>query len=357
MYLDREESAGETYKHKVEENGVTSYSPYDDAQRAQFKRIINNVIILDSDYAVEELGRGAARDYTVESVSKDTIVIKESVAGALENTRSLILDGKRIKAAFDYDADEGVLTVTINKIKVMSYNTGHYHYGVGSCIQEEYFDEKFNNWKNFYEETDCDIIGVQELLPWIDTARTLFSVEEFFDPVFVNGHSGKLDTGIFSKHIITEYSDGYLQDTEGSTRGYTKCYIDVNGVRVCVFCVHLSPASGAEDLRRQQIEYLLDAIKDEEYVIIFGDFNANNHEYDIFREYGYKLANGGEHGWKRTYNWQMNYTETANPALDRFIDNIIVSSNIIIESVEVLDYAYDYLTSDHLPIVAELIIN
>ena len=91
--------------------------PYDDAQRAQFKRIINNAIILDSDYAVEELQPGAARDYTVESVSKDTIVIKESVAGALENTRSLILDGKRIKAAFDYDADEGVLTVTINKIK------------------------------------------------------------------------------------------------------------------------------------------------------------------------------------------------------------------------------------------------
>lgn len=89
-------------------------------------------------------------------------------------------------------------------------------------------------------------------------------------------------------------------------------------------------------------------MQDKKYFILTGDFNALSgvDEFEAFKNANYNVANSGYFG-----NFQ---TTTIN---GQRIDNIITSPNIKIENVYVPNDAYEMCSSDHYPIIADLIIN
>lgn len=251
-------------------------------------------------------------------------------------------------------------------LKVMTFNIGKFNYGKSTGGMEQILvDEKMYNWRRFLGEHNVDVLAVQEFCSTIDADGTLDSNSNLFNYLFANYTSHyPQQLKIYSKEMLQENSvEDYLPNsTDANKRGIVKSYITLdNGVKICLINCHLTYFDNSDgvEIRNQQINSLLNILKDEEYFILFGDFNANFggiSEYNPFIEKGYNLANGGYFGWVRTFNNEKNYTDTANKGHDRFLDNIITSANIKIINAKVLN-TFDYLTSDHLPILAEIEIN
>ncbi len=104
------------------------------------------------------------------------------------------------------------------------------------------------------------------------------------------------------------------------------------------------------ELRAQQMDELIAALGGDscEYKIIVGDFNADQatEEFDAFTE-NYSISNGKDGEWLDTY------TEEDDSMQVKSVDNVIVSKNITIESVKMVDNDL----SDHNPMVVELTLN
>ena len=130
---------------------------------------------------------------------------------------------------------------------------------------------------------------------------------------------------------------------------------DIGGKKVAVYGVHLvaeghlrgpKPAKGelslSQKLRQIQFRALMDDARKFDHAILTGDFNAQRpHEYDVFTDAGYSLANcSPRYGIKATLR--------NIPA-----DNIIISQGLSFSDFKVLDgYVLD---TDHIPLVAKVV--
>ena len=93
---------------------------------------------------------------------------------------------------------------------------------------------------------------------------------------------------------------------------------------------------------------------------MFGDFNPEPNEEDslfgIFANAGYNLANCGWFGKYFTWSSVRSDLDTGEATgTVYYLDNIITSSNIDIMSVEKYNI-YSQLSSDHIPLMARLIV-
>ena len=121
----------------------------------------------------------------------------------------------------------------------------------------------------------------------------------------------------------------------------------INGRKVCLINAHLSIEPDVNINRKFEYEDLLKAMEKEEYVIVFGDFNAYTvSEFDVFKNAGYSVVNGGKFG---TFDTWTNFDKPSSWT-NKAIDNIIVSPNI-----EILSAKVDRRDlSDHNILIAEL---
>ena len=234
-------------------------------------------------------------------------------------------------------------------IKVMSYNVGKFSYGVGGGYTDtDTLPEKIITTKRFFGKMGADIIGLQEKKNGFDENNTIDSNTEIFDYLYPNVASRDTTTlawdvdEIRSKYKISDY--GYNKFS--TDRVYVYGTINVYGVNIYLINVHLDPFS-AENRNTERTE-LLTLLQDKKYFILTGDFNALSgvDEFKAFKNANYNVANSGYFG-----NFQ---TTTIN---GQCIDNIITSPNIKIENVYVPNEAYEMCSSDHYPIIADLIIN
>lgn len=223
------------------------------------------------------------------------------------------------------------------RIKVCTYNLGEYSYGRGDSISENEEAIIIEESKQFFSMQNCDIIGLQENADRLNTKTTDHEIYNNLYP-----YSCGLPRWTYIKTKYPIFSSGF-SSWHSSGRIYTFCTVSINGVPVYVMSVHF-----ALDFETRQKEYqeLLTILSNKDSFIVFGDFNASKgkaSEYDGVKNAGYNIANCGNFG-------AMN-TISSGP-----IDNIITSSNIDIVNSYMPD-VYDKMHSDHLPIVAELVIN
>lgn len=255
------------------------------------------------------------------------------------------------KIAVTLDQTDNVNT---NRLRIMSFNVGGFDYGTGQGLPIANYDEKVANWKQFIMKQKCDIMCVQEYYDYLNKAHTVSAGSTLFDPIFIYNTRGYQNVIEYSKMPALQYTDDqYLGAADaGTKRGYTVTHHMINHKLVCVVNVHLWYVEADTEVRAAQISDLLTVIANEKYVVICGDFNAaSQSEYDAFVNAGYTLCNGGYAGWH--YTWHANPEHTGTKF---YSDNVITSANIICENFEVLD-VFDDLTSDHKPIVADLIID
>ncbi len=234
-----------------------------------------------------------------------------------------------------------------NTVRVMSYNVGGWAYGVGGSnpgLTDDTYAEKLLNYKNYLAEVTPDLCFMQEKQSIInktsgDTANDVL-MGPLYPHIFENTNS------LSTQSIYPLQSSEIITLTAG-TRAQLRSYIKIGDKKVCILCCHLTSGTGSyATIRESQIVELLDLVKDEEYVIMAGDFNVQSlSEYDAFIDAGYKIANGG----------YFPEEATAHGGIKPH-DNIIVSSNIYIRNFHVDADQYDKLASDHLPIWSDLVI-
>lgn len=226
------------------------------------------------------------------------------------------------------------------KLKVMSHNVGTYSYGIDpQGIPDADIDEKKILWRKMLADNDCDVLGMQEFRPKIDVSNSIDTIATIYNFPYnytVGDYSYQF---MASKYQLKKTARKQL--TDGTYRYYSKAYITVDGIEVCIVNTHLQSGDNAPT-RALEIAEIIAAVAGESHVIIMGDFNiAAAAELDPFTAAGYTLANTGWFGDFLTHP----YNAAAN-----LYDNIIVSANIRIDNT----YLGDNITSDHFPIIAEL---
>lgn len=172
----------------------------------------------------------------------------------------------------------------------------------------------------------------------------------------------------YSKIMVSdfEYSDHetVYYESFAESRSYQRFYINFKGKRIAVINTHLDTTAN-QTKKVLQAKELFDAVAEEEYFIILGDFNticrsvSDNQYIEIMKQFvdaGYNCANCSE---------QFGFLDTwtdGTSVNDRWCqtDHIITSSNISIDRVTVDRaklQANTGLVIDHLPIVAYLSVN
>ncbi|MBQ7246665.1 MAG: endonuclease/exonuclease/phosphatase family protein [Lachnospiraceae bacterium] len=188
-------------------------------------------------------------------------------------------------------------------------------------------------WNKVMSSFSADIIGIQEYCPWFDAAQTEKTEDVVYRPF---GYDVIYDGGISpaSKWPMEKVYKRFYEPV--SQRVYQKFIVNVDGDPIVIFNTHPTPKDNG-GIRKGEYEILLSELKKEERFIAFGDFNARTpDEFIPFLEAGYYLANSGIR------------TVTNNCTCD----NIICSSNIRIEKVDLFDRQFSL--SDHCVLYAEL---
>lgn len=283
------------------------------------------------------------------------------------NVKSIRLSIKRIddsaitandyKNSKIYIKESSMFSNTPINLKVMTYNIGEYSYGINPYYLSENYDEKLNNYKKFFMNQNCDLIGFQEQGTYLDENHTVSANDTIFNYLYPYNNDESNWTCIKSKYKLKDNGYGIFS---ASNRKYVYSTLIINDKEIFIMCVHLSPNPGQEqdEKRAAEIAEILSLVSSKDYFIIFGDFNAQTPElFNNFINAGYKIANGGYLPFEWTYSFNKTDFSNNNPSSSiRYFDNIITSSNIIINDSYKVN-TYNDLSSDHIPFVAYLTIN
>ena len=247
-------------------------------------------------------------------------------------------------------------TPIVEKLKVMTYNVGHYDYGTGMGLPSNIYDEKLRNYRRFLGNQNVDVIGIQEYDSWMNDADTEENAIFANDVLWDHFYPYRVDTGSWGSIKSKEFAYWTYKEQLSTGRWYVRAYI--NGI--LLISVHLSVGTSNTQTRITEANEIVSILQNEERFILFGDFNCEPGEedalYSVFTSQNYKIANRGFFG--DYYTWSSARTDFShydNPTGQLYyIDNIIVSDNINIVDVYPIPEAYDICTSDHIPFVAEL---
>jgi endonuclease/exonuclease/phosphatase family metal-dependent hydrolase len=206
------------------------------------------------------------------------------------------------------------------------------------------------------EKYKVDIVGLQEVDKY--TERNNFDMLAVFTNKtypysyfgkMIDYQGGEYGTGIISRYPFIEARTAYIDSTgTKEQRGYERVVFKKDKREIAVYNTHISWET--IEIRTKQLEELKAAVDADtvKYKIVTGDFNVdqNRNELDIFVRSGYKLSNGKEGIWFDTFRGEDETMKIFS------IDNVIVSNNIDIVNVEMIDSDL----SDHNMLYADLIL-
>lgn len=362
----------ETVTNVVKPIGVLPFGGWhqgvlsDGAMSASWKRITSDYIAVDSgatykitfsnsDFAISIAEYESDKTY----IDQGSYINADSVFSASSNTAYIRVVALKRDDSYITPSDSLSLGISIKKVvtsslKVMTYNMGHYNYGTGVGLPSSIYDEKLINYRRFFGEQNCDIVGIQEYDTRMDEANTIWADDVLWDYYYPYEQTTGSHTALKTKLPLV--NSKYDQLSTG--RYYCEGWL--NGIYV--LSVHLSVGTQNTQTRLDEADEIIANLLDgKETFIMFGDFNPEPSEEDAlykkFTDEGYNIANCGWFG--KYYSWSNNRADFDNydhPTGTKlyYLDNIIVSSNIKINNVYPLPSAYSKLSSDHIPIVAEL---
>jgi endonuclease/exonuclease/phosphatase family metal-dependent hydrolase len=214
-----------------------------------------------------------------------------------------------------------------------------------------------------------DIIGLQEAGRGNSNPTLFPALTDTFlaDYTKILSDQASNRNGLASKIQISDYECVKYTNNDSENWDYQKCYITVANKRIAWFNTHLTweHTAAAKARKRQQATEFFNAVEQEEYAIVTGDFNMYDAAFDgydyisigkPFADAGYRLAN-----WNDKVGFVKTYTgATSASSLSEFTlscDNIIVTPNIQIISVTFDTTKLDWLDGnkiDHIPVIAEL---
>ena len=238
------------------------------------------------------------------------------------------------------------ISVTTNHEKstelvVMTHNVGKFGLGIELGYNKDDYADKLLEWKKQLQQYSLDILGMQEFIPYFTKKENIDSRKKLFNLAFAKTISGALEEAVAINANIISSEIGVLDYSDKrNRRPFMHIVAEKNNIRFNFLNVHFSPSS--LEARKVQRSELIQYIKNLDNVICTGDFNADTaDEFDDFKSANFDCANCGDFGTFTTYMYA-----------DYPLDNIVVSNNITIASVE----KGERLTSDHYPLIAKLIV-
>ena len=231
------------------------------------------------------------------------------------------------------------LSSSMSEFRLLSFNCGQFDYGDGTTTDAQYKAY----WRNMINGSMFDICALQ------DYASTFGELQdEAKDVIFGNTIASFLGNGASSEnglHLATRIKAGFLGtiDVGGGSGIWRSTVLKFNvfamGKNIVLYVGHYQPGAGYESNRETQYANVIaDATANGyEYVIFCGDFNAQTiSEYEIFKNAGYEICNGG-------------YTGDHVTLRDIYADNIVYTSNLMETHFEVI--TGHTLNTDHYPIL------
>ena len=251
-----------------------------------------------------------------------------------------------------------------SSIRVMQYNIGKFRWGysdINQGLTETQYLEKLPNYKKLFGKYQPDIVGLQEYVSTMDKAQTHNAYDNLFNALFNTMSANSTDT---HQTRILGCCNGDLWrfqnfTGDGRTVSWTVGEIYIDDKTIAVATGALSPYDNSGDYydaRMGQITEVLNALSIYDYAIIMFDSNIKTTaELAEFKQLatseGYLMSNGDYWGTIDTY--------VAHPGMTYpflAIDTIWTKGNIKIRNFEVLTEEYDGLSSDHIPVIADLFI-
>lgn len=202
--------------------------------------------------------------------------------------------------------------------------------------------------KNILYKYAINFIGMQEVLETSVNNEILGrDINDRFHGVASNVNYGNMIVSCFP---LLNNINTILTPDAGEDRAFTKSTIYVYGKKISVYNTHIAFTTTASDRQGQLLNLKNTVASDENpYRIITGDFNiAAKSELDIFANNGFTLCNGYKNNWIDT-------DKIGSPGFINAIDNIIVSNNITVVSVGVLEDS-ELPKSDHRCLYADLVL-
>lgn len=272
------------------------------------------------------------------------------------------ISGTSLESAFDIG---GEIVFTRNfPLKIMQYNVGQWYVGDHDNVPADKDEVYYALQSGIISQNDPDVLLLEEYTAQFSKAgRTSISMLQSSYPYYHEQTDGTTTTvtqrAIYSKYPISNYVTHKFSD---SNYYYDTCTITINGIGILFAVTHLHWNN--RTYRAQEVQTILSGISEAPYVIIGGDFNTSDcfstsgADYiDVVKPFvdaGYNVGNAGDFGFIDTYSGQ-----SAAPYTFYVLDNIVVSSNIVFESVAAdTTKLTDGLNEkvDHLPLVATVIV-
>ena len=278
-------------------------------------------------------------------------------------------EGTSLLAAYNVDG-ENVFSANPLTLKVMTYNCGQWFTGNGAGSSTENTSAVNHRalLQSIMTAQNPDILCIQEYWDVIGTTAVkdmLTASMPYYQEV--NGKTNYFGHAIYSKYPISNFETSALSSTPSfkpvsestnTNRFIDRCNITIDGKIFTVFNTHFGLDTSS---RANNADWLLSCMTGKSNVIACGDFNTGclsttDADYvgviSKFISAGYHVANCGGFGFIKTW------TDSTSTMTDGIpTDNIITSSNIIIESVYVDETKLtDGLNEkiDHLPLIANL---
>ncbi|WP_160068692.1 endonuclease/exonuclease/phosphatase family protein [Sphingobacterium bovisgrunnientis] len=239
------------------------------------------------------------------------------------------------------------------KLKVCSYNIGHFNQGSlgGFQLNKNVAEAELKRWKQWIGKEGFDILSVNEWNSYFDKDSIYNAQQHLLDPFYstvVMGESKRwIFNGLASNYKLTNIRqknwDGDYYAIIGD--------MHVGDEIITVISTHIP---WQKDWHDNSLNMLIQELKKYKYFICLGDMNASDKNQLKFTSQGFNMANGGHLGWFNTCGGKA-LKSGYQGAIDYNIDNIITSSNIKIFNVSAPMTGLNDL--DHLPIIADLVIS
>ena len=274
-------------------------------------------------------------------------------------TNAYSLNGDLLTHAYDIEGNE-ILEPVVPDLTVMTYN---YQWCTG-------INSQLTMQQAIIELYEPDIIGLQEAASNNRNSNSFPSLApQFLDDYTYRYLSTEATNrnGIASKIQPSDLQTVKYTDNDDENWDYQKCYITVAGKQIAWFNTHLTWRNNEETKARKRLQAteFFEAVEEEEYAIVTGDFNMYDPSFDgydyisigkPFADAGYRLSN-----WNSTVGFVKTWTNaTSASSLSSFIhscDNIITTPNIRMKRVIFDTTKFSYLDGnaiDHVPVIAEL---
>ena len=240
------------------------------------------------------------------------------------------------------------------KFTVASWNIGHFALGKAgdTTLKHNVLDFYKQTYKAYFNELNADILALIEYNPVMVNATDKLPAVKARDAILSNYHEAQEGpqydyncNAIFSNGFEVLGTDTIMFSKMVQTRYYLVSTMRMDGDIVKVVSTHLDWNQGENGApyRAIQIEEIIEAFKNDKYVILCADWNVSKtSEYSAFVNAGYKMANHGYLGDLLTY--------PAGSSPRSYLDNII-TKGFAIGNVKVINNA---MLSDHCLIKADL---